>query len=263
MAKEVIIRKNSVNNYMEKLINSILIPKFLFDYVISEKDYEYFFNIKEEKSFSVKIFQKIKRRMEKLFRFWPRIINHFAEDKVSHENYLEMEDTAKMLIDTIDDYCSTDMKFLDWGCNCGRHINELYNRGYSNLFGVDLSKRAIKVFREVRSNVFRSCSIKNDFFQRYLKRSGEKKFDTIYSHGATIELVHPSFDIIREICRVTKYYIILFINEHEHGFPRFYIWEFKKNGFYMVKGIRPVGQNCSGKNNENPNSLLVFKRLED
>ena len=40
------------------------------------------------------------------------------------------------------------LKILDVGCNQGRHIKYLYNRKFNNLYGVDIMKKAITVFKK-------------------------------------------------------------------------------------------------------------------
>ena len=77
----------------------------------------------------------------------------------------------------------------------GRHIELLHTLGYQKLYGVDVSRKAILEFKKTKRKIFETHNIKNDFFQRYLNNSADLKFDTIYSHGATIEIVHPSYDI--------------------------------------------------------------------
>jgi hypothetical protein len=80
----------------------------------------------------------------------------------------------------------------------------------------------------------------------------------MYSHGGTLELVHPSFDIVRHLCRVARKHVVLYINEHGHAYPRFWIYEFRRRGFYLVRAERPAAQFSSI---ELEGSLLVFQRI--
>ena len=78
--------------------------------------------------------------------------------------------------------------------------------------------------------------------------------------GATVELVHPSFDIIRYICGLSKRYVVLDIYEWGHSNPRFWKYEFNRQGFALVKCIRPFSGDIL-KDTVEQDSLLVFQRL--
>ena len=70
-------------------------------------------------------------------------------------------------------------------------------------------------------------------------RTESKFFDIVYTHGATLELIPPTFDLIFEISRVVKKFAILMINVNGHAFPRFWRYEFKKNNFKIIED-RPI-----------------------
>ena len=79
----------------------------------------------------------------------------------------------------------------------------------------------------------------------------KKTFDIVYTMGATIELVKPTFPLAKELSRVTTKYLILLIDENGHSYPRFWRLEFKNNGFSLRYS----------KILKNTLSLLVFKKL--
>ena len=94
--------------------------------------------------------------------------------------------------------------------------------------------RAILHFKKKNKNVFNNSNIKCDYLQKYVSNIKSNFFFATYTFGATIELVHPSYDIIKNLVRITKKYILLYINENEHYYPRFYRYEFKKNGSRLI-----------------------------
>ena len=100
---------------------------------------------------------------------------------------------------------------------------------------------------------YKKITTNHDLFQSFLLNSPNKNFDVSYSVGATIELVHPSFDIVSEMCRVTKKYIFLLIQENSHEYPRFYIYEFKRKNFKLIDYKRPI--------KDTNISILCFKRF--
>ena len=95
------------------------------------------------------------------------------------------------------------------------------------------------------------------WFEHFLSRSARRSFDVIFSWSATIELVHPSFNIVKEICRVARYQVILVLNEGSQGYTRFWIYEFNKNGFDLSYALRPLGK--EGVRNHTT-SLCCFRR---
>ena len=67
-------------------------------------------------------------------------------------------------------------------------------------------------------------------------------FDVSYSLGASLELIPPQFDVIKHISRATKKYFICLISENGHTYPRFWKYEFKKNGF-LITERKKLGSN--------------------
>jgi SAM-dependent methyltransferase len=117
--------------------------------------------------------------------------------------------------------------FLDMGCNQGRHLNYLYEMGYKNLTGIDFSSLAMENMQKQFPQVYSACKIINTSFQKYFAHDQEE-VDIVYSRGATLEIVHPSFPIIRKICQIARQYVVIVINEAGHSYPRFWEYEFAK-----------------------------------
>lgn len=151
---------------------------------------------------------------------------------------------------------------MDLGCNCGYFLFELSKIGYTNLSGVDISRSAI----DFGKNHFdlQNTNMHIGAFENVLPELLDqgKKFDVIFSMGATIELVHPSFDIIKYIARLSNMYVLLYVHERGHCSPRLYEYEFQRHGFLMVKCLRPYdGSDVSKLNLKGMISLLIFRKL--
>tara|TARA_Y100000816_G_C25969151_1_gene505730 strand:+ start:215 stop:940 length:726 start_codon:yes stop_codon:yes gene_type:complete len=235
-----------------KFINSFLIPRFLYKWVINEKDHKSFL----EDDYNPSILSKI------IF-FWPRITNALSwkEGKSGAyrdpTHFIELRpEIDEILLKKIISVCKNkDDSILDLGCNSGRHLNYLYNHGYKNLNGVDIMKSALDTFDKAFPNCSKVTNKKHDLFQNFLLNSSNSKYKMVYSVGATIELIHPSFDIIHEMCRVASKYICLLVQENSQEYPRFYVHEFKKNNFKLLDFERPI---------KNTNiSFLFFRRKEN
>jgi hypothetical protein len=118
----------------------------------------------------------------------------------------------------------------------------LHGRGYTNLVGVDAMSTALHRFKEKSPIVATSCDLHHDLFQRFLSKQAGRSLDILFTRGATIELVHPSFDIVKHMCDVTRRHIVLVIHEANQKFSCFYTQEFARHGFVLVKALRPVSQ---------------------
>ena len=146
-------------------------------------------------------------------------------------------------------------KILDLGCNCGRHLNFLFKNGYRSIYGVDVMPTAFKymsiwfpkMYLNLKKNLY------NTNFQSYLPSVPDQYFDLTFTRGATVELISPNFQIVREMCRVSRSYVSLHISEEGHAYPRFWQLEFARQGFYLSKLLRPVSSSSS-------DTLMVFAR---
>ena len=179
-------------------------------------------------------------------------------------NYIDMDATGRALIDEVEKRAiNKEAGILDLGCNVGRHLNALRERGFHNLYGVDLSKAARKVSKDVFPALNEIAEFEEGSFEAYLSNSPSKKFDVVYTHGATIEHVNPVFPLVQEICRVTKHCVVLgAVYYNGSTYPRFWTYEFEKNGFYLCKLMQPEKEWAPDSKTNRPCVLAVYKRCE-
>lgn len=145
---------------------------------------------------------------------------------------------------------------LDLGCNVGRHLDALWQRGFRNLHGVDVQHSALKLMGEVFPGMCAVAQVRQGTFQEYLPTVADRRFDVTFTHGATIELVPPTYPICREMARVTAGAVVLIIEENGHYYPRLWEQEFLRAGFLLTKLLRPAAPGATA-------SLLVFTRLDN
>jgi SAM-dependent methyltransferase len=183
-------------------------------------------------------------------------------DRHGYDKYTQDRPQAPHLLKEVEARAKKSDAILDLGCNCGYYLQALKKLGFSDLTGVDISKEAIEFGRQefdVADIDFHVGSFE-DALPVLVK--GKKKYDLVFSMGATIELVHPSFDIIKYIALLSNKYVILFIAEWGFASTRLYEYEFQQNGFMLVKCIRPYdGAVVKNSKIESIFSLLVFQKL--
>lgn len=174
-------------------------------------------------------------------------------------DFYKLDPASIVLLDEIKSLADNkDVSVLDLGCNVGRHLNHLYELGWHNLTGVDFSASAINDMAVKYPNLHQNIKVSAASFQDFLPICSEK-YDIVYTNGATFELVHPSFNLIRNVCRIANKYVVLLIDESGHAFPRFWEYEFAKQGFQLTHLKRPVIRNLD---KQRTRSLLVFERLD-
>ena len=223
----------NITTLIKKIKNSFLSPR-LHNLLIKKKHYEIVLSGQYKET--------IIKKFLKFFYFYPKLkeANTWAKGDIGNYrdyNYFEKlrpnidEFTLDKIFELTED---KNQPVLDLGCNQGRHIRYLYNKGLKNLYGVDVMKSALKYFEEKYSDIYKNSNLECDFFQRYLNKTKDNFFYNTFTFGATIEIVHPSYDLIKEMVRVTRKNIILLISENGHWYPRFYVYEFKKNKTKLV-----------------------------
>jgi SAM-dependent methyltransferase len=245
--------------FFKKALHSYLTPRFLFDKVIKNKEFDDLLKLSVNQT---SLSYKISRRLRKMLFFWPTIIDAdtwIEGDFGKYRDPTHFKDFRPgidiLLMDKILE-CSSNVNapILDLGCNSGRHIEYLYKQGLRNLTGVDIMNNALLFFKDRCPEIHKNTILLHDYFQRFLRNSPDKQYEIVYSVGATIELVHPSFDIIGEMCRVSSSYVMLLVQENNHSYPRFYISEFNKNKYTLIHSIRPILEGDKSV------SLLVFNK---
>lgn len=209
--------------------------------------------------------------------FLPRIIHQISPVKYKNRKHWKIQNLGDLhgyekyciphpripfLVNEVNDLITKEDSILDLGCNCGYYLSILKNNGYSSLSGVDISGNAIEYGR--KNLDLADVDLFEGSFEEILPKliDQNKNYDLVYSMGATIELIHPSFDIIKSICELSNKYVILSISEWGHSYPRFYEYEFNKHGFLQVKAIRPYsGYKENIDDPKNITSMLIFKKI--
>lgn len=234
----------------EKIINSYLTPTFIWELVI---DYQRFEGV------SISRFQ---RRLFRLIWFWPTLSDavSWREGGVGKhrnpEHFTKVDEKGEVLMqEVLERVADRNASILDLGCNCGRFLDFLVKRGYTNLCGVDISQEALDYMKIAFPETKDKVKLSRATFQEFLQNTESLAYEAVFSHGATVELVPATFPLAKHLCRVTRKYIILVISENGHSYPRFWEVEFERYGFMLTKLLRPALPGDS-------TSLMVFRRNE-
>lgn len=216
--------------YIKKIINTFLTPTWDNIY----KNFNNSFVKNKKKNYLFYILSKFWfLPHDYTYRYWHRAN---ISSKHYYTSYVALDAHARILIDKVQKYSFKSSKILDLGCNVGRHLSELKKLGYNNLYGVDIGKIPITKSKKIFSNLKKVKNVCSSF-EEYLFKTPDNFFNLIYTHGATIELVKPTFPLISQLYRVlaNSGYLILLIDENGHSYPRFWRYEFKLNNLSIVR----------------------------
>lgn len=137
------------------------------------------------------------------------------------EKYATIQPSATRLLEEVMAQCPNRFSsILDVGCNHGLHLTWLASHGYRRLDGVD---------------VVAPIPYHRGTFQEVLPGLADHRYAVVFTHGATIELVPPTFPICQEMARIAHRAVVLMIQERSHAYPRLYEREFEKVGWRCVK----------------------------
>mgnify|MGYP001208220519 FL=1 len=213
--------------------------------IFTKKFLHTFFTPKYNYQFHKKVY-KIKNRLIKKvlnsFWFFPNSLEFYywkySAEKVGHgfKKFIKMDYLSILLEKTLIKYAKKDDKILDICCNVGRVLSKLKSKKYTNLNGFDINDLAIKNSKKIFNNL-KNANMKSSSAESFLESAKNNSYDVTYTLGASIELLPPTFDVVKNIHRITKKYFICLINAEGHRYPRFWEYEFKKCGFKILEKI--------------------------
>tara|TARA_B100000795_G_scaffold191539_1_gene146049 strand:- start:1181 stop:1954 length:774 start_codon:yes stop_codon:yes gene_type:complete len=182
--------------------------------------------------------------------------------KHGHEHFTEMSGNEYqfplLLKKEICYYASKDDKILDVCCSVGRMLNALSEDGYSKLYGFDINKIAIDQSKKVFVNL-KNADLVSQSAEEYLPTRVNNEFDIVFALSASLELIPANFPLVQEISRITKKYFICIISDHDHAYPRFWSYEFKRNNFTILKCYKVARQKKDIKNASH--TMFVLKKI--
>ena len=208
------------------------IPLVMYRSVIGERDYASVLGPSRTMRNRRSVVQRV---LERIW-FWPRVVeatrwaDSTSEFGWKPESFLHEEPTP--LLEKVIQFVDRHDSVLDLGCNSGSDLNILVRHGFTSLAGVDVGEKALALFSEIYPSTYVAVKVHHDLFQRFLLKSRDREFDVVFSNGATIELVHPSFPIVKEIARVARKQVYLDLSETQ-GYPRDYVGQFRRSGFRL------------------------------
>jgi SAM-dependent methyltransferase len=136
-----------------------------------------------------------------------------TDDQHSPENYLNQVGQSEFIFDILSPYAETSNELFEPGCNVGRNLNYFYDKGYTNLTGIEINPRAIEVLEEEYPDLNDNVDIYVSDIESKVKEFRTNKFDITFT-SSVLKHIHPDCEFVfDELVRVTDNYILTLEDE--------------------------------------------------
>lgn len=183
-------------------------------------------------NFRAKIFWKAGKRdivpVSQLYDF-------FSQERPAGHYYPEApkwSSRSQTIINMLHPVITKECSILEIGCNLGRNLNHLWQNGYRNLYGMEISEHAVKRLR-VEYPCLADVPIDIGPAERSIQRHASTSIDVIFTM-ATLECLHPEKrSLFSEIARVAGKYVLAIEPRRGRCSHNQYPWDIK-NEFAAV-----------------------------
>lgn len=188
---------------------------------------------------SSRIFRKITyypKSRNKLHQYWKQP----WDGANLPQNYLKGEARSQLLVEIIKKYVKHSLSILELGCNVGRNLNYLFNSGFMNLSGIEISEEAVQLLKKTYPEMANHSKIYNLSVEEIIKEFSDEEFNVVFTM-AVLEHIHIDSEwLFFEMVRITKDFLITI--EDERGvswgrFPRKYKKIFESLGMKQIDKI--------------------------
>ena len=155
-------------------------------------------------------------------------------------NYLGGAARSAWLVELVRQHLPADARVLEIGCNVGRNLNHLFDAGYRNLAGIEISENAVRLLRQAYPELAATARIHTGAVEEHIRRFAEREFDLVFTMAVLEHIHHDSAWVFAEMVRVTKGILITVEDEREFSerhFPRNYRRVFSTLGMQHVRTL--------------------------
>ena len=126
-------------------------------------------------------------------------------------------------------------RILEIGCNAGRNLNYLYQKGYKSLTGIEIGIEAEEVMKGQFPDACKSTRyILGNAYEELVKLSSSH-YDLVFSRAVLVNIAPKWNAIFREMARVSNSYILLMESEDSYlSCPRDFEKVFRKMSYRQI-----------------------------
>jgi SAM-dependent methyltransferase len=134
------------------------------------------------------------RTREECLKYWRRP----NDGKNDPEEYLLPRGRSDWLLKRLGSFLRREYRILEVGCNSGRNLDFLQERGYQNVYGIEVSPGAVAVLGREFPWLKAEGRITTGAAEHVLPGMSDGSFDVVLTMACLMH-VHP--DSIQEVCR--------------------------------------------------------------
>lgn len=158
-----------------------------------------------------------------------------AGSQDSPELYVSCNDSIERLFQEVMPLLNQDSAILEIGCNKGRSLNYLFQKGFRNLTGIEISPRAVELFAQIFPVTYKNSRVVVGNATQEIRKLKTKSFDLVFTHSVLVNIGAKHNHFFYEMCRICQGYILTLENEGSWtSFPRDFQRMFERNGFAQV-----------------------------
>lgn len=144
---------------------------------------------------------------------------------------------SEFLYSIIKNYSNIDSSVLEIGCNAGRNLNYLYQKGYRKITGLEINKGALDVMKETFPDLERDGKFINKSMEEGLPSMQINSYDLVFTMAVLEHLHKDSEYVFKDIARIAKQYLVTIEDESgisKRHFPRNYQAIFEPLGLKQI-----------------------------
>ena len=151
------------------------------------------------------------------------------------ETYVKLDDTVVKMFQEILPQLGKDSSILEIGCNAGRSLNYLHEKGFHNLTGIEIGPKAVELFEQKFPKTYNNANIILGNAVNEIRKFENDVFDLVFTNSVLVNIGAKHNQFFKEICRVCRKHILTYESEGSWTvFPRDLQAMFERNSFSMV-----------------------------
>lgn len=146
--------------------------------------------------------------------------NRRLDTNHSPEQYIQYDSSTYMSLDEVIKVSSSNDSFIEIGCNAGRNLNYLYEKGFRNLAGIEINDTAVNVtLKKYFPDLYAFGKFYVGNAAEEIRKIPDNSFDTVFSIYVLIHINPEYKSLFKDMVRISKKYIIVTTSLNGSPFP--------------------------------------------
>lgn len=136
------------------------------------------------------------------------------------EKYLNEDNSTYVLLEDLLKVLDSDASFLEIGCNAGRNLNYLLQKGYKDLAGIEINEVSVK---ETLKEHFPELYNQGKFYignaANEIKKIDDERYQVVFSIAVLEHIPPEDIRLFDDMVRVSSKYIAVITGENSKVYP--------------------------------------------